>query len=112
MARYHELAQQINQKVQELVARRNLTNSDVADIGHIVNLAVRSAPRGVQHTVREGVVAGAVKGFCRVTMTEVREPGKDPYHVIDIQPVRKSAELQRPDPARDAAFAQMYNENQ
>lgn len=74
MARYHQIAQQINAEVQKFAQRHNLTNGDVAQIGHIVNLAVRACPRACQHTVRQGIVQGAIDGFCRVTML----PGTDP----------------------------------
>jgi hypothetical protein len=54
-------------------------------LGHIINLAIRACPRGVQHTVRRNIVATALKDYCKVDMHEcVGDRGT--YHKIEIAP--------------------------
>jgi len=66
----------------------NLAPSYLANkIGHIINLAIRACPRGVQHTVRLNIVREAVGKYCKVTMTEeVDERTQRTYHKIHITP--------------------------
>jgi hypothetical protein len=64
-----------------------LINQMVVQLGHIINLAIRCSPRGVQHTVRLNIVKEAVGKYCRVTMTEeTDERTQRTYHKIHITP--------------------------
>lgn len=73
MARYLETAKQLRGKIESLAVRLNLTNEDIAELGLIVNLAVRCCPRACQSTVRRNIVAEATKGHCNVTMRLVKD---------------------------------------
>lgn len=54
-------------------------------IGHIINLAVRCCPRGVQGTVRKNIVEAAVKDYCKVWMTkETDERSQRTFNKIHI----------------------------
>lgn len=87
MAKYVQTAQELQQKVEQLGQRFNMTNADIAEVGHIVNLAIRCCPRGVQHTVRKNIVDIVTQGRCNVSMTEVTDPKTGySYHKIDITP--------------------------
>jgi aminoglycoside phosphotransferase len=107
MARYMETADELRKEVESFVKifiegepltqqvgeeqvpvdpqdRRNVA---AQRLGHIVNLAIRACPRGVQHTVRLNIVREAVGRYCKVTMTEETDErtGRS-YHKIHIQP--------------------------
>jgi len=78
MARYLETAEELRKEVNALIDRVNNMGGelDVVKLGHIINLAVRCSPRGVQHTVRKNIVATAMADHCRVTMTEMPKSGR------------------------------------
>ena len=48
----------------------HLVGQAAVQLGHLLNLAVRCAPRGVQHTVRKNIVATAMQRYCHVGMTK------------------------------------------
>ena len=65
----------------------HIRNQAVSQLGHIINLAIRACPRGVQHTVRLNIVKEAVGKYCRVTMSEeVDERTQRTFHKIHITP--------------------------
>lgn len=91
MARYMEVAGDLAKEVESLLAEIGVcdekTGVITAKIGHIINLAIRACPRGVQHTVRLNIVKEAVGKYCRVTMTEeVDERTGKTYNKIHITP--------------------------
>lgn len=108
MARYLETAGELRKEVENLVevfisGKGPLTHEvngeqvpvDYQDrvgmatrqIGHIINLAIRCCPRGVQHTVRKNIVEKAVGKYCRVRMTEeTDERTGNTFHKIHIEP--------------------------
>ena len=95
MARYMETAADLAKEVNSLLEdERLIPQSDEAiknivsqKIGHIINLAIRACPRGVQHTVRLNIVREAVGKYCKVTMTEeVDERTQRTFHKIHITP--------------------------
>lgn len=88
MARYLETAKQLRGKIESLAVRLNLTNEDIAEIGLIVNLAVRCCPRACQSTVRRNIVAEATRGHCQVSMNVVTdEITKKSFNAISIAPI-------------------------
>lgn len=90
MARYLETAGKLRDLIEAFVAQHNLDNSAVAKIGEMVNLAVRCAPRGVQHTVRQNIVKTAVGRHCHVSMREV-QGDRGSFHAIEIIPIGLTA---------------------
>lgn len=100
MAHYLEVADELRKEVESFV--EDITNqSDDGDgnigmspesafakrLGHIINLAIRCCPRGVQHTVRKNIVEKAVGKYCRVHMTEeTDERTGNTFHKIHIEP--------------------------
>lgn len=104
MARYMETAADLAKEVDSLMkditdlyfgdaldlddeeAEQN-TFATARQIGHIINLAIRACPRGVQHTVRLNIVREAVGKYCKVSMTEeVDERTQRTFHKIHIVP--------------------------
>jgi hypothetical protein len=105
MARYMETADDLRKEVESFVEGNllqlhpgledgdpcgrdsELINQMVCQIGHMINLAIRACPRGVQHTVRLNIVREAVGRYCKVTMTEETDErtGRS-YHKIHISP--------------------------
>jgi len=87
MPRYLELAEDLRKEVNTLVATN--PGLDPVALGHIINLAVRCSPHGIQHTVRKNIVETAMRDHCRVTMTELpktRFPDDDgSYWKINIE---------------------------
>ena len=83
-----ELRKEVETLVNALEAGWSVPPVDIAkQIGHIVNLAVRCAPRAVQGTVRKNIVSKAVEKYCRVTMTrETDERTGREYNKIHIEP--------------------------
>lgn len=93
MARYMETAADLAKEVEAFIngMHYDYTESELKSIagklGHIINLAIRACPRGVQHTVRLNIVREAVGKYCRVTMTEeLDERTQRTYHKIHIEP--------------------------
>ncbi len=91
MSRYLEVAAQITPLARELesfiVAEGD--KPQVAElIARIVNLAVRSCPRGVQHTVRLNIVRAAVQGLPVKVGMEARTDEKTGrvYHALTTVP--------------------------
>jgi hypothetical protein len=92
MARYMETADDLRKEVETLVNALEVgwcvpPDAIAQKIGHMINLAIRACPRGVQHTVRLNIVKEAVGRYCKVTMTEETDErtGRS-YHKIHIQP--------------------------
>jgi len=94
MARYLEIAEQLQKKVKQFVESNLLRGNSVCnevdsvaveDLGHIINLAVRCNPRQSQGVVRENIVKVAMRNYCDVTMTKERdgETGRE-YNLIHI----------------------------
>ena len=90
MARYLETAGKLRDLIEAFAAQHKLENADVAKIGEMVNLAVRCAPRGVQHTIRQNIVKTAVGNHCHVSMHEV-QGDRGSFHAIEIVPIGLSA---------------------
>ena len=92
MARYMETAADLAKEVEALLAECAVCEGEKVGaitqrVGHIINLAIRACPRGVQHTVRLNIVREAVGKYCRVTMTEeMDERTQRTYHKIHISP--------------------------
>ena len=93
MPRYLETADQLRKEVESFLDcfvqyEGFVSRAEAAvQLGHIVNLAVRCSPRGVQHTVRKNIVATAMKKYCRVSMTQVMdETTGSSYYKITIVP--------------------------
>lgn len=89
MTRYMETAEQLKKEVEGFLADWVAYNPKEASIqlGHIINLAVRCSPRGVQGTVRKNIVAKAVEKYCRVTMDRGHdEETGNSYNRINIKP--------------------------
>jgi len=93
MARYMEIASDLRKEVDKFLESFGITQDTQAAndagcmIGHIINLAVRCAPRPVQSTVRLNIVKEAVGHYCKVTMTEeLDERTGNTYHKIHITP--------------------------
>ena len=99
MPRYMETAAQLALSVQtfldhihgvdedldpdQLKAKRE----DAHQLGYIINLAVRCAPRSVQSTVRRNIVERAIRPYCTVTMNKFEDPDtKRTYNKISIMP--------------------------
>lgn len=87
---YLETAEELRQEVEvylDTYCGEDQVHEAAVKIGHIINLAIRACPRGVQHTVRKNIVATAVKDYCRVSMTECTDErtGRS-YHKINIEP--------------------------
>ncbi len=76
MPRYLETAQKLREEVQSfvnnfiLVPECETTPDSIVQLAHIINLAVRCSPRGIQGVIRRNIVATAMKDYCNVTMTE------------------------------------------
>ncbi len=76
MPRYLETARKLREEVQSfvnnfiLVDRHGETPDSIVQLAHIINLAIKCSPRGIQSTVRKNIVAMAVKDYCNVTMTK------------------------------------------
>lgn len=94
MPKYMETAGQLKERVEELLRVLSTYLPDdgsiasvAVDIGHIINLAVRCAPRAVHHTVRKNIVSKAVGSYCKVQMIEMVDLiSSKKYHQIDISP--------------------------
>ena len=104
MAQYMEIASDLRKEVESFVEGNlldlrpglesgdpcgrdsQLINQMVVQIGHMINLAIRACPRGVQHTVRLNIVKEAVGRYCQVTMTEESSLLGNIYHKIHITP--------------------------
>ncbi len=91
MSRYLEVAAEANKLAANLMEfiHEEADRPVVAElVARIVNLAVRSCPRGVQHTVRLNIVRAAVQGLpVRVGM-EARTDEKTGrvYHALTTVP--------------------------
>lgn len=89
MARYLEVAAELNENIKQFVASYlpDLPPEAAVQLGHIVNLAVRCCPRPVQGTVRKNIVEKAVGDWCRVTMTKgFDERTQKSFNKINIIP--------------------------
>lgn len=95
MARYMETAAELRKEVQSLMEDNHLIPQKdeplkqvvAQKIAHIINLAIRSCPRGVMGTVRKNIVQEAVRDYCRVSMTkETDERTGREYNKIHISP--------------------------
>jgi len=92
MARYMEIAGDLRKEVDSFLNQFIHEEYDTPEeaakqIGHMINLAVRCAPRPVQSTVRLNIVREAVGKYCMVTMTEeTDERTGNTYHKIHITP--------------------------
>jgi hypothetical protein len=85
MPRYMETATQLHDQIRSFLVEhfgfdKELSPEELQkkfnaakEIGFIVNLAVRCAPRSVQGTVRKNIVAKAVEGYCDVGMHKVTD---------------------------------------
>lgn len=94
MARYMETAAKANDKIRQIISEIEETfgvkdNGNLAaQIGEVYNLGIRTAPRGVQGTVRKNAVEAALKDLgVNVTMTKVTDPdtGKS-FNALSIIP--------------------------
>lgn len=90
MARYMQVASELRKEVESFVNvfvkgeplthevagqpvaidPQDRVNEAARQLGYIINLAVRCAPRAVQSTVRKNIVQEAVGRYCDVTMTQ------------------------------------------
>lgn len=104
MARYLEVAKEANDVAKALMdtIRGPLGEPEYAYVANLlarlVNLSVRCAPRGVQHTVRLNIVREAVRGLpVKVWMEEKTDErtGRS-YHVLVTQPVGGQAHTEAP----------------
>jgi len=96
MSRYLETAESLGERVRaflDLINRVTVpipTNKEpevAVALGHLINLAVRCNPRQAQGTVRKNIVAVAMRGLCKVTMTkETDEKTGRTYNKIHIHP--------------------------
>ena len=93
MARYLETVAQLKAEVDDFILNYVACDSEqrnaAIQLGHIINLAVRSCPRGVQGTVRKNIVGGAMADHCVVSMDKVPKDN-DPtetYNRINIRAI-------------------------
>ena len=85
MARYLETAREANAIVERLHHQLNFTPQQMEDLGHLVNLIVRCAPRAVQSTVRKNIVQTAMGRHCRVRMEKIYDDKTDrAYNKVTI----------------------------
>lgn len=75
MAKYLETAAKLRKEIDDFVQAYGIPPEGLVQLGYIVNLAVRCAPRPVQGTVRKNIVAEAVRSHpLRVTMSKAVDP--------------------------------------
>ena len=90
MARYMEIASDLRKEVDSFLNQfihEEYQQEAAVKLSHMINLAVRCAPRPVQSTVRLNIVKEAVGRYCKVTMTEgLDERTQRTYHKIHITP--------------------------
>jgi len=92
MARYMktaaELKRLVNNFINQFAHNEFDSNQELAkELGYIINLAIRCAPRSVQSTVRLNIVKEAVGEYCKVWMTkEMDEITGREYNKIHIEP--------------------------
>lgn len=85
MAKYKKLAEEANKIVESLIEKHNLSRSDIEQLGHLVNLAVRAHPRPCQGTVRKNIVEIALGEHATVRMLKRTNPvTNEEYNAIDI----------------------------
>ena len=100
MPRYIETASRLQGEIQTFLDGHFGKDADLSpqamgakchaarQLGYIVNLAVRCAPRSVQSTVRKNIVQIATRGYCNIGMRKATDPvtGKE-YNKISILPL-------------------------
>lgn len=85
MARYLKTVEQLKNEVNDFILNHVIFKEQaVVQLGHIINLAVRSCPRPTQGTVRKNIVGGAMKDHCNVTMEKCTD-GDKTFNKINIK---------------------------